>query len=201
MTKTKLVIAPQVRADPTRAKILKAARKLFVVNGFAGTSIGKIAEKAKINHSLIFHHFGNKQGLWKSVKANIVESSNQSSPALPDLNQSFPDFMKKLIIQTISFYQDNPDIIRMISWQRLEMDNKKEIGLTLSTESQAWLDAFKHYQNKGCIRTDLKPEFILTFVLSVVSSTAMDPNTFIQKSNELEKYIKFCVDSFLKLLK
>ena len=41
MTKIK---TPQLRADPTRAKILKAARKLFSVSGFAGTSIGKIAE-------------------------------------------------------------------------------------------------------------------------------------------------------------
>ncbi|MES2273652.1 MAG: TetR family transcriptional regulator [Chlamydiota bacterium] len=48
MTQPKTVMTPQLRADPTRAKILKAARKLFVEKGFAGTSMGKIAEKASL---------------------------------------------------------------------------------------------------------------------------------------------------------
>jgi AcrR family transcriptional regulator len=55
-------------ADTTRKKILDAARKLFVKNGFAGTSISDIAGLAKINQSLIYHHFRDKQELWKGLK-------------------------------------------------------------------------------------------------------------------------------------
>jgi AcrR family transcriptional regulator len=201
MSQSKVSPSPHLRADPTRAKILKAARKLFVECGFDGTSIGKIAAKANINHSLIFHHFGNKEGLWKAVKQTIVEESNKLSPTLPELDQSFPNFLKKLITQNISFYRNNPDIVRMINWQRLEYDNKKEIGITLSAESKAWLDSLKYYQNKGDINPQLKLEFVLTLILSIVSCAAMDPNVFIKKNTDLNDYVIFAVKQLLQGLK
>ncbi len=198
MTQGKTPQSTHLRADPTRAKILKAARKLFVEYGFAGTSIGKIAEKAGINHSLIFHHFGNKEGLWKAVKQSIVEEANQLSPTLPELNQSFRDFLKKLITQSISFYRNNPDIMRMIGWQRLEAGYKNEIGVTLSAESKAWLDALKYYQEQGDIHSRLKLGFVFTFILSIVSSAAMDSYVFIKKEADLGEYIHFTVETILK---
>lgn len=197
MSQNKSQPSPHLRADPTRTKILKAARKLFVEFGFAGTSMGKIATRANVNHSLIFHHFGNKEGLWKAVKESIVEESNRLSPTLPELNQSFPDFLNKLITQNIAFYRNNPDIIRMITWQRLEYENKKEIGITLSSHSNAWLAALKYYQDKGDIDSSLKLEFVLTYILSIVSSAAMDPNVFIKKNTEFNNYVDFTVERIL----
>lgn len=192
---------PHLRADPTRAKILKSARKLFVEFGFAGTSMGKIAAKANINHSLIFHHFGSKEGLWKAVKQSIVIDANKLSPTLPELDQSFSEFLRKLISLNISFYRENPDIVRMISWQRLEHGNKKEIGITLSSEAKAWLASLKHYQNKGDIHRKLNLEFVLTLILSIVSSAAMDPNSFIKDPKDLNAYTEFCVEKIFKALK
>jgi len=194
----KTAFKSRASADPTRAKILKAARNLFVKFGFNGVSIGLIAKKAKINHSLIFHHFGNKEGLWRAVKQNIVEKANDTSPTLPALNQSFSDFLVKLIKLNIYFYRNNPEIIHMISWQRLESGN--EIGITQSTETKAWLDAIKHYQNIGSIYKHLRMEFILTYLLSLISSAAMDPNIFIQKNDDLDSYIQFLVEVTLKAL-
>ena len=69
----------------------------------------------------------------------------------------------------------------MINWQRLEYESKKEIGVTLSAESKAWLSALKYYQDNGDINPRLKLEFVLTFILSIVSSAAMDSNVFIKK--------------------
>lgn len=201
MNEKKLLPSPHFRADPTRAKILKAARKLFVESGFAGTSIGKIAEKAKINHSLIFHHFGNKEGLWKAVKQNIVDESKKHSPILPEVDQPFSSFLKKLIIQKIEFYRSNPDIVRMISWQRLEYKSRKDIGLSLSSEAKLWLNALQHYQNKGDINPQFKLEFALTLILAIISSAAMDPNIFIKKDDDLDAYIQFVIERLLITLK
>ncbi|MBX3709087.1 MAG: TetR/AcrR family transcriptional regulator [Gammaproteobacteria bacterium] len=189
---------PHLRASPTRAKILKSARDLFVEFGFDGVSIGTIAKKARINHSLIFHHFGNKQNLWKAVKQNIVAETNTLSPTLPELNQPFSAFLKQLVTLNISFYRNNPDIIRMISWQRLEHKNKNDIGVTLSLESKLWLAALKHYQEKGEINGKLKLEFVLTYILSVISSAAIDPNIFIKENPNLDSYCKFLVEMLLK---
>lgn len=191
----------QSQQDQTQTKILKAARHLFVEFGFAGTSIGKIAAIANINHSLIFHHFGNKEGLWKAVKQSIVAEANKLSPTLPKLNITFSGFLKKLIIQNISFYRNHPDIVRMINWQRLEYENKKDIGLTLSQDAEKWLSALKYYQEKGDIAAHLKLEFVLTFILAIISNAAMDPNMFIKKNTAINNYILFVITTLSKGLK
>ena len=186
--------------EPTKERILAAARKLFVENGFAGTSMGKVAKLANVNHSLIFHHFENKETLWSAVKQSIVKDENQHSKMLPSTDLAFLDFLHDLITKSIHFYRENPDIIRMIGWQRLEQHQKQIIGLTLSAESQLWIDALNHYKEKGNINPALKTEFILTLLLSIVSSAGLDKNVFIQMDTEEEAYISFCVGCLQKAL-
>lgn len=181
----------------TKSKILTAARQLFVENGFSGTSMGKIAKLAGVNHSLLFHHFGNKEQLWVAVKQSIARDAANKSKTLPFLNLPFKEFLSQLMINNIKFYRDNSDIIRMINWQRLE-PAEQSIGVTLSTESNEWLDAIKHYQHIGDIDKKIKPEFIITLILSIVSSAALDPNVFIKDKKNLNAYVDFCVIGLLK---
>ncbi len=179
--------------ESTCDKILVSARKIFVEQGFAGASMANIAKLAEVTHSLIFHHFGNKENLWRAVKQNIAQDSEQQSKTLPSTNLPFAAFLRELIINSISFYRNNPDIMRMINWQRLEYNTDQNIGITLSAESQAWIAAFKHYQQKGDINSKLKIEFIVTLLLSIVSSAALDQNIFISNEKSQQAYIDFCV--------
>ncbi len=189
-----------ISADPTRTKILKAARKLFTAHGFAGTAVGKVALKAKVNHSLIFHHFDNKEGLWKATKKFIVEESEKNSKVLPSQTLPFPEFLKRLFIQSIEFYRSNPDLTRLINWQRLERSNKKDIGVSLSADTKVWLAALAHYQKAGIIKKNTKLEFLLTAILSLMSSAALDPNVFIKNEKDFLEYVDYCVQSILKMI-
>ena len=177
----------------TKQHILNSARKLFVKHGFAGTSMGKIAQLANVNHSLLFHHFDNKEKLWLAVKQNIVARAEQQTKILPDTTLLFSNFLRKIITQGIYFYRKNSDIVRMLNWQRLEGDSKQKIGVTLSSDAQAWIDAIKHYQQDGIIDNQLKPEFIVSLLLSIISSAALDPNIFISSKKNQEAYIVFCI--------
>lgn len=182
----------------TKEKILKAARKLFVAHGFAGTSMGKIAKLAKVNHSLIFHHFENKEQLWIAVKQNILLDNQQQSRTLPNTNLPFPKFLKKMLLKNIDFYKDNPDIVRMLNWQRMEYDPKLNIGVTLSLATKAWIDAYKHYQLKKEINPKLKVEFIVTMIFAMVSAMVMEQNVFIKAKKDRLAYVDFCVAQLLK---
>lgn len=177
----------------TKEKILNAARQLFLEHGFAGTSMGNIAKLAEINHSLIFHHFGNKEQLWVAVKKNIVEKSMPATRSIPSSTLPFKDFLSILFEQQMAFYRNNPDIVRMINWQRLENTDTK-IGLTLSAEAQAWIDTFKEYQKKGDLNPHIKPEFMITLILSIISSATLDPNVFIAQEKDKKNYIDFCLN-------
>jgi TetR/AcrR family transcriptional regulator len=51
----------------TEDKILEAAKKVFIQNGFEGTSMQQIANEADINKSLLHYYFRNKEKLFTAV--------------------------------------------------------------------------------------------------------------------------------------
>lgn len=182
-------------ADPTRRKIIKAATAMFCKYGFAGTSIEKIASKAKINHSLIFHHYGNKQKLWVAVKQAIVADATKTQPILPSIDLPVEDFLAKLFRQSVDFYRQTPAICQMINWQRIEGQGNT-IGITRSQTSEQWMQALRSYQQQNVIDNSLQPEYMLTLICSLACSAVMDANTLIQET--FDDYIDFCVAMMLK---
>ena len=51
----------------TRARILSAALQEFAANGFAGARVDAIARRAAINKRMLYHYFGDKEGLFRAV--------------------------------------------------------------------------------------------------------------------------------------
>src|SRR5215467_1105835 len=56
-------------AEATRRAVLAAARSLFGRNGYARTSVDEIADAARVTKGAVYHHFANKQALFRAVYA------------------------------------------------------------------------------------------------------------------------------------
>lgn len=69
-------------ADATRADLLRAARRRFVVLGFERTTTRDIAADAGANVSLITRYFGSKRGLFEAVLNESAELIEDRGPAL-----------------------------------------------------------------------------------------------------------------------
>lgn len=184
--------------NTTKLKILNAAKTLFIAHGFAGTSIGKIAKLAQVNHSLVFHHFTNKENLWVEVKHHVAEGAKKDLFILPSTALPFATFLEQSIANSLQYYQNNPDLIRLLNWQRLESNDNFQHGMTYSSKMQTWIEAIAHYQTTGAINPKLQPEFIVSFYLSVISSAALDLNFLILKEADRSAYITFCIQCFIK---
>ena len=57
----------KVVSDRTKERIIQAALEVFAKEGFFNAKLRDIAEIAGTTHSLIRHHFGSKEDLWKAV--------------------------------------------------------------------------------------------------------------------------------------
>ncbi len=53
--------------EPGRQKILDAARSLFGERGYDATSIADIGERAGISKSVLYHYFGSKAGVYRTL--------------------------------------------------------------------------------------------------------------------------------------
>jgi AcrR family transcriptional regulator len=62
-----------VRGDATKELILEAARESLREEGYSGTSIRAVAERAGVQLSLVHYHFGSKQ----SVLVAVLERENE----------------------------------------------------------------------------------------------------------------------------
>jgi len=194
-------------ADKTRKAILTVARKLFAQNGFAGTSISDIAKPAKINQSLIYHHFGNKEGLWRQVKADMLSETFNTSEAadIEFSSTSLKAFVTDFISKRYLFYLQYPEIYRMILWQRLEgkdaLYGTKE-GVKPSVEKVYKI--ISQLQSIGEVRKDIRPEFALNF-LHNTSVDFLEDFLFDEppkNRDELNKeYLQFIIDCSIKILK
>jgi AcrR family transcriptional regulator len=64
---TKPVVEPATKGERTRAILLDAAKRLFVANGYHGTSMREIADEAGLALGGIYNHFGNKEDIFVGV--------------------------------------------------------------------------------------------------------------------------------------
>ncbi len=67
------------RAQATRARVLDAARALFIEQGYVGTTIHAIAERADVAPETVYSAFGNK----RSLLAQLVDISIAGSDTAP----------------------------------------------------------------------------------------------------------------------
>ena len=60
---------PATKGERTRAVLLDAAKRLFVSQGYHGTSMRQIADEAGLALGGIYNHFGNKEDIFVAVFA------------------------------------------------------------------------------------------------------------------------------------
>lgn len=60
------------QADVTRQRILQAAIKEFAAEGYSGARVDAICKRARSNPRMIYHYFGDKDGLYGTVLEHVL---------------------------------------------------------------------------------------------------------------------------------
>ncbi|MFZ4808877.1 MAG: TetR/AcrR family transcriptional regulator [Hyphomicrobiaceae bacterium] len=106
-------------ADATRARILDAARIEFVTEGLNGARVDRIAARSRTNKNLIYHHFGNKEGLYLRVLEDIYGALRAHQNDAEVANLSPIEGMKVLVGNTFDHFVATPDLIRLMSIENI----------------------------------------------------------------------------------
>lgn len=180
-------------ADKTRSTILKTATKLFAEKGFSGTKTAEIAKAAKVNEALIFHHFGNKTKLWKKVKAEITTQSrvNIINPEPSSLRA----FLQEAIQQRLNLYNNNPALLKIIQWQRLE-DKREKLFAANPLAPNTWIPAIQYLQQHNKIKKSLRAELIVTWLAASINVIIQDELKIFHSQNTRMEYINLIIDGF-----
>ena len=111
----------KTKGEITRKNIIDAAHLLFVKQGYHGTSMRQIAEKAQIALGGIYNHFGNKEEIFREVffgyhpyrdvlpslekmEGNTIEDLiRDAAYKMVDALNARPDFLNLMFIEYVEF--------------------------------------------------------------------------------------------------
>jgi TetR/AcrR family transcriptional regulator len=163
-------LTQQRRNDPEdkKARILASARELFIAHGFEGTSMSAVAAHSGVTQSMIHHYFGSKQGLWEAVKTQAFDVYLASQQALLEEPQTDVDaFIRSALSGRFSFFEENPDMVRFLSWIQLSQD---PLGMETGQETgRLVIERIARLQEEGQIRDDIAAEHVLAMALALTT--------------------------------
>ena len=143
--------------DPrrTQERILAAALKEFSAKGFSGARVDAIARRAAINKRMLYHYFGDKEGLFREVLRQKMAQRAAwlaASPMDP--------------IELLPYWFDlackDPDWIRLLEWEALQVFERKLIDEKKRREALARAVAkIRRRQKLGLLSKALDPRHLL----------------------------------------
>jgi len=152
--------------EATKKAILDAAERVFFEKGFAQVSTSEIAEEAGVTKSLIHHHFGSKEALWAQVKMRRFKAYHDQQMVALRERPADAQLLRHSIELYFRFLQDNPDLVRMMTWMALERDTSTPEQFQLLTE--LGIARLAEGQAAGRLRRDVEPVMILAAFMGLV---------------------------------
>lgn len=151
--------------DGTRDQLIEAATHLFAKQGFAGTSVKEIADRAGVNVSLVSYHFGGKENLYRECMIPFIETKLdflKNRMGTPTSLNEFKLRMRIFIENVIEDELKNPDVGCIV---RREIETDDPIAMEIFKKSiqkvfETFVAFIKHAQDQNFIRKDIHPRAI-----------------------------------------
>ncbi len=147
----------------TQEKILGAALREFSAKGLAGARVDVIARGAGVNKRMLYHYFGNKDGLFSAVLRQKIaqrEALLASAPKDP--------------AATLAYWFDaacqDRDWFRLLGWEALQGTDRNLVHQRYRrTVARRAVASIRARQDQGLLPADLDPGHLL---LSLMALTA-----------------------------
>jgi TetR/AcrR family transcriptional regulator, upper aerobic nicotinate degradation pathway regulator len=159
------------QAQDTRAKILKAAIKVFAKQGYASGRVESISKAARSHDRMIYYYFGSKEQLFVEVLETIYTQFNEAESRL-DLNLNNPVHGLEQMVEFVwQYYLDHPEFVTLLSSENLHQGKHakksvklKEISGYAISVVQKLLDAG---QAQHVFRADIKARDVYLMIASL----------------------------------
>jgi len=119
-TQAKTKSAPLKRdPDATRQRILDAAIREFSAQGYSGARVDTICKRARANPRMIYHYFGDKDGLYVTVLEHVLGDLRREELKLEVDHVQPLTGMLQLFNFVHAHFGAHPDLIALLSGENL----------------------------------------------------------------------------------
>jgi len=181
----------------TRSILLDAAATEFATNGLDGARMQAIVKRAGVNERMVYHYFGNKQGLYEAVLADQREAVSRhvsGANVTGNAHEAFGVVMKQILHAMIErpFFLSLMLHEAMSGWQNSP-------GIGLSDAPKALTTLFKRAQKEGAFRKDVRFESVYLAALgALIAGYLLSGRFAIMRDNEKQR--DQLIDEILELV-
>lgn len=143
------------RVSKKQKQIVKSGRELFFQYGVKRTRVEEICRKANVSKMTFYKYFTNKLTLAEHVVQAILDEGWQKLDEVEAMVLPFPEKLQLILDYKLSLAGQMSDdfIEEYLKMPFLERERQKWLGRVMQF--------LTHAQEKGEIRPDIRPEFIL----------------------------------------
>ena len=143
--------------DDTRQDLLVAARREFSSRGLEGARVGHIADLAGVNKQLVYHYFGNKEGLYTAVLEETYQKIRKAERALDLGGLPARDAMRVLIEFSFDYLNKNRDFVSLVADENTHLGQHLDNSEQLEPMNRPIIDMIKETLSRGDFREGLDP--------------------------------------------
>jgi AcrR family transcriptional regulator len=110
---------PKRDPDRTRQRILDAATREFAAEGYSGARVDTICKRARANPRMIYHYFGDKDGLYVTVLEHVLGELRREELKLEVDHVQPMTGMLQLFNFVHAHFGAHPELIPLLSGENL----------------------------------------------------------------------------------
>ncbi len=149
---------------PIQDRILDAARKLFLSQGYNGSNLRDIAREANVSMGGIYHHFESKEDIYKALLGTYSPTAALQQIVKKFQDPSFPENLADIGVAIFAIARENRDYFKLMYIDVLEFQSKNVRPLI-----QAFRDGFtqiseallKRRMEAGELHADVHPAVMM----------------------------------------
>lgn len=131
-------VKAKIKRNPqkTRASILKAGVKLFSRRGYDGVAVDEIVQLAGVNKRMLYHYYGNKDGLYVEVLRVVFAELESLEIAVLTEDVSTADAIRKVLKEYFDFLEGHPEFVSLLMWENLNRGRFLDMHPNLLSKSK-----------------------------------------------------------------
>ena len=193
------------QADHTRAAIMDVARRRFLTDGYAATTIASIATDAGASTDTVYKSFGGKAGLLRAICADALAGresvpAEQRSDAMQAATSDPPTMLRGLGMLTSEIAPRIAPLLLLLAGAADGDDALTELRTELETQR---MERMLHAARNLAAKTALRPGRTLqetADILSVYSSPELYRLLVIGRGWTAQRYGEFVGESLIAAL-
>lgn len=174
---------PERSTERTKQRLVEAAKRAFARHGFHGATVQQIAKDAGVNVSLISHHFGGKDALYRACLSHFGEqrlSTVDRFLTAPKTVEEFKARLEILVAELLEQHLAEPEVLIILLRDVNDPDLwGKELEEKLFGFTVKLAQVFASAKAKGFLRPGADPlvaatMLYLTFAGLIQNSTHLE---------------------------